>query len=132
MQHELKIKRVYEPRSQQDGYRILVDRLWPRGLSKATLQFDLWAKEIAPSPALRKIFGHQPERFAWFEAAYLAELNANPSAIHFAKECAERLQTENITLLFAAKDLSCNHVIILQHWIIDIAKKCVSTDDASS
>ena len=72
------IKRVYDPPSPDDGFRVLVDRLWPRGMTKQAAALDLWAKDLAPSPDLRKEFNHQPERFAEFTHHYLSELSEQP------------------------------------------------------
>jgi uncharacterized protein YeaO (DUF488 family) len=107
----VKIKRVYLPREKEDGTRILVDRLWPRGLTKERASVDLWLKEIAPSTELRTWFGHDPTKWAEFQTRYLAELHKN-------KEQLTRLQEEvgkgPATLLFAAKDEEHNEAIVLQ------------------
>ena len=83
---ELKIKRAYEPPATEDGTRILVDRLWPRGKTKTSLELQSWAKAVAPSNELRKIFDHMAEKFDQFVDAYRAELNANPAASAFIDE----------------------------------------------
>ncbi len=75
----VKIKRAYEKASRSDGYRVLVDRLWPRGVTKEALRLDLWAKDVAPSPELRRWFGHVPARFQEFARRYHAELRAGPA-----------------------------------------------------
>ena len=85
---KIAIKRVYEPYEESDGYRVLVDRLWPRGLTKARVHYDEWAKFLAPSTELRKAFGHDPAHWATFQEKYVAELNANPEALKFAKKLA--------------------------------------------
>ena len=111
------IKRVYEPPEATDGCRILVDRLWPRGLTKERLHADSWIKYISPSPEIRKAFCHKEEYFDTFKAAYLAELNANPQKdefINIAKEC---LGNGNLTLLYAAASKTVNHAVILQDWL---------------
>lgn len=103
-------KRVYETAAQNDGYRVLVDRLWPRGLSKEKAMLDLWLQDIAPSSELRKWFGHDPERFSEFTARYEQELLHNPAV--------EKLQdimkdNETVTLLYAAHDPEFNHAKVL-------------------
>jgi len=103
------IKRVYEPPTKSDGRRILVDRLWPRGMRKADAELDDWWKELAPSPALRTWFGHDPERFAEFKRRYRAELKANPKL----NAAANALGAGRVTLLYAAKDPQINHAVVL-------------------
>lgn len=107
---KLQIKRIYEDPSASDGYRILVDRLWPRGVSREKAALGEWLKDIAPSPELRTWFGHQPERFAEFTARYQHELQANP-----AVQKMQELQTQypTITLLYAAHDPAVNHAVVL-------------------
>jgi len=108
------IKRIYEAASKADGERILVDRLWPRGMKKEAGELDSWNKAVAPSPELRKWFGHQPERFDEFRNRYLEELHNN--------EAAQKLRVDTmgktITLLYAAKDEQHNHALILQEFLI--------------
>lgn len=107
----LQIKRIYEPSSPSDGYRVLVDRLWPRGVSKEAAKLDEWCKDIAPSNELRQWFGHQPERFEEFRKKYLAELTANPAV----NELKKRLDDEKtVTLLYSAHDEQHNQAIVLQ------------------
>jgi len=103
------IKRVYDPPALDDGYRVLVDRLWPRGLTKEAAALDLWAKDLAPSPDLRKEFNHQPERFAEFTHHYLGELSKNPAAAAFRAE----LKRPKVTLLYGAHDRANNHALVL-------------------
>lgn len=107
----INIKRVYEPASKDDGYRVLVDRLWPRGISKTEAAVDLWLKEIAPSTELRKWFGHDPGRFTEFKKRYIKELDNNP-ATKTLKNLAN--QHKKITLLYGAKDEHHNQAVILQ------------------
>ena len=107
------IKRIYEPASEGDGRRYLVDRLWPRGISKERARLDEWAKDVAPSPALCAWFGHKPERFAEFSEKYRAELDVDPeknSAVHRLWEAGTAGQ---VTLLYAARDESVNHAAVL-------------------
>ena len=96
----MKIKRAYAPVEETDGYRILVDRLWPRGISKAKAQIDLWLKSVAPSNELRKWFGHDPERFAEFSERYRAELTASGALDELRAVLKEH---PTATLLFAAQ-----------------------------
>lgn len=107
----IKIKRVYETPSPEDGTRILVDRLWPRGLTKEKAHVDLWLKEVAPSTELRKWFAHDPARWAEFKTRYKAELkdNAEPLAT-LKKETAKG----KATLLYGAKDEEHNEALVLQ------------------
>ena len=115
--HKILMKRVYDEQDQTDGYRVLVDRLWPRGVKKAELAYDLWAKEITPSSDIRKAFNHEEEKFAEFKQNYLYELNENDAIDSFLETLSEKLKTENVTLLYAAKDEKINHVVILKEWL---------------
>lgn len=106
----LSIKRIYEPAAKNDGFRVLVDRLWPRGISKAKAALDLWLKEIAPSPELRNWFGHDPERFDEFKVRYQQELVQNPAT----KELEDIIKDQPVvTLLYAAHDVEINHAKVL-------------------
>ena len=102
-------KRAYDPPSSKDGIRILVDRLWPRGLRKDAAALDLWPKELAPSPALRKWFDHRPERFAEFKRRYRDELKRNPVAFGELRDIGRA----KATLLYAARDPAINHAVVL-------------------
>lgn len=107
----MKLKRVYLPAEETDGYRILVDRLWPRGVSKEKAKIDLWLKEVAPSNELRKWFGHDPERFNAFTERYKAELQASGAL----EELRQAIQEHpNTTLLYAAHDEQHNNAVVLQ------------------
>jgi uncharacterized protein YeaO (DUF488 family) len=110
----LAIKRVYETPASSDGYRILVDRLWPRGLSKEKAALDLWLQEIAPTPELRKWFNHVPERFADFTAQYEEELTHN-SAVKQLRAIMQDHQT--VTLLYAAHSPDINHAKVLLNFL---------------
>ena len=114
MKKSIQIKRVYDAPSREDGSRILVDRLWPRGIKKEELHLTDWIKEIAPSPALRKWFNHEPEKFHEFEKKYTAELTAN-KALWIPK--IHKYINHKITLLYAAHDSKINHAICLQHYL---------------
>ncbi|HEY4131512.1 MAG TPA: DUF488 family protein [Gemmatimonadaceae bacterium] len=100
-------KRAYEPASDSDGYRVLVDRLWPRGLSKARVQLDAWEKDIAPSPALRKWYGHDPDKWHEFQVRYAAELRT-ASAMKVLDSLVRRAKRGRVTLVYASRagDLS--------------------------
>lgn len=113
-QGHLVTKRIYDEPSDDDGCRVLVDRLWPRGVSKERAHLDLWLKEIAPSPPLRTEFAHMQERFADFRRAYLAELEVNP-AVEMLLDLARG--HVRLTLLYAAKDPEVNHARVLQEFI---------------
>ena len=104
------IKRVYEPASPKDGTRVLVDRLWPRGLKKSDAHVAVWMKDVAPSPGLRTWFHHDPERFAEFRRRYTTELKANPAL----GELRKLGKGKAVTLLYAAHDPQVNHALVLQ------------------
>lgn len=101
--HTFRIKRVYAPPAAEDGFRVLVDRLWPRGLTKGAAAVDLWAKEVAPSPALRTWFGHDPARFEAFAARYRAELR-EPAARAVLDELRRKATSGTVTLVYGARD----------------------------
>ena len=105
------IKRIYEAPAASDGCRVLVDRLWPRGVSKEKAALDVWLKEVAPSPDLREWFGHKPERFKEFSAKYEEELRANAAVDELKKLLKEH---KTVTLLYAAHDPEINHALVLQ------------------
>ncbi|MFC4618434.1 DUF488 domain-containing protein [Camelliibacillus cellulosilyticus] len=113
----LKVKRVYEGAEASDGLRILVDRLWPRGVKKEQAGIDLWLKDVAPSPELRKWFGHRPERFEDFGQRYREELAAEPEKQQALADIKNQLAQGDVTLVYAAKDTKHNHVIILKDYI---------------
>lgn len=117
MLYALQIKRVYAPQSPEDGFRILVDRLWPRGIKKETLGLDLWAREVSPSTAIRKAFGHVPEHFEAFRSAYLMELASNPAASAFAIMLKGKREQGPVTLLYAARSETINHARVLKEWL---------------
>lgn len=108
----LRIKRVYEPLAAGDGFRVLVDRVWPRGLSKERAAVDLWLREIAPSTGLRKWFGHDPARFPAFRARYREELEGEPARGLLA-DLALRAARGPVTLVFGAKDEAHNQAVVL-------------------
>ncbi len=106
----VKIKRVYEPYSKADGYRVLVDRVWPRGMTKEAAHVDKWLKEVAPSTPLRKWFGHKPERWKEFSEKYRAELRGS-AALEELKE--EVRNHKNVSLIYSAKDEEHNQAVVL-------------------
>jgi len=110
---DIKIKRVYEKPAVSDGKRILIDRLWPRGLSKEDAKIDLWLKEVAPSTELRKWFGHDPAKWDEFRVRYAAELRENKDAVDELKRAA----AGNATLLYGAKDSEHNNAVVLQEYL---------------
>jgi uncharacterized protein YeaO (DUF488 family) len=116
------IKRVYEPPSADDGMRILVDRLWPRGIAKDKARIDLWLKDIAPSDALRKRFHGKEEDWQEFRKAYFAELKG-AAAQEAAKVLLDHLRSGPVTLLYAARDESHNNAVALQAWLKRKAEK---------
>lgn len=109
-----RIKRIYDDPADDDGCRVLVDRLWPRGVSKERAGLELWLKEIAPSPPLRQEFAHMQERFADFRAQYEDELEDNPAVAQLL-DLAER--HKRVTLLYAAKDPEVNHARVLLEFL---------------
>jgi uncharacterized protein YeaO (DUF488 family) len=111
---ELKIKRVYEQPAKGDGKRILVDRLWPRGLTKEKASIDLWLKDIAPSTELRKWFGHDPDKWKEFKKRYYQELKNNKEPVAILNE---ELKTKVVTLLYGAKDEQHNEALVLKEWL---------------
>lgn len=105
------IKRIYDEPSENDGYRVLVDRLWPRGVSKKDANLDEWNKEIAPSPELRKWFDHKKERFEEFTRKYRLELEDKEDMLNELRQAAKH---ETVSLLFGAKNPEINHAVVLK------------------
>jgi uncharacterized protein YeaO (DUF488 family) len=114
MQPDIKIKRIYEEHLKTDGFRILVDRLWPRGFTKEKAAIDEWAKDLAPSTPLREWFHHNDVKWTDFEKKYLAELKQNAAVGDFIEQHKDK---KKITLIFAAKDPEHNHAIVLQQFL---------------
>ncbi|MCH5598875.1 DUF488 domain-containing protein [Niabella ginsengisoli] len=114
MKPSIKIKRAYADVSNDDGYRVLIDRLWPRGVTRKDLQINQWAKDIAPTSTLRKWFGHKPERWKEFQKDYLKELKVNKAADEFVKSNKAHAV---ITLIYAAKDEKHTHALVLQNFL---------------
>ncbi len=109
----IRLKRAYEPVEPDDGRRVLVDRLWPRGLRKEEAHFDEWLKEIAPSDALRKWFGHDPSRWVEFERRYTRELHSE-AARAALDDLVRRAASEKVTLVYAAHDEEHNNAVVLK------------------
>ncbi len=113
----IKIKRIYEEPTKDDGYRILIDRLWPRGISKERAKIDLWIKDIAPSNDLRKWYSHNSEKTKQFQKKYITELKGNSDSLNEVKKIISDQKT--ITLLYASKDSKPIHAIVLQQTLKD-------------
>ncbi len=107
----LRLKRVYEPAAPGDGVRVLVDRLWPRGLTRKKAAIDHWMKEVAPSPALRKWFGHDPDRWTEFKRRYMGELRQHKDLL---AELRKLNRQRTVTLLFGARDEEHNDAVVLR------------------
>lgn len=114
----VKLKRVYVPYEKSDGFRILVDRLWPRGIAKESAHIDEWMKDIAPSNELRKWFSHDPEKWVEFKKRYVAELKDKSREVSQLKQRIKEYQT--VTLLFAAKDIGYNNAVVLQEMVLKL------------
>ena len=111
---EIRVKRVYDPQASDDGVRVLVDRLWPRGMKRDKARIDLWIKDVAPSSGLRRWFGHDPARWPGFQDRYRAELAGNAAL----KELLAMMKLDKrVTLLFGARDLKHNNAVALQDFL---------------
>lgn len=108
----IKLKRVYEKSEKEDGFRVLVDRLWPRGMTKEKANLDLWLKEIAPSTELRKWYNHDPEKWLMFQKKYKTEISKNKLIFNQLKQILQK--EKNITLVYAAKDEVHNEAIVIR------------------
>ena len=111
------IKRIYLPAAPEDGQRVLVDRLWPRGISRQRASLEEWMKEIAPSQELREWFGHRPERFEAFKTDYTNELRRDPVKQEAVKKLLAMGQRGTVTLLYGAKDPAMNQAVVLQQYL---------------
>jgi uncharacterized protein YeaO (DUF488 family) len=111
----VQVKRIYEPAARSDGFRVLVDRLWPRGIAKERAALDLWMKEIAPSTVLRRWFGHDPKRWRQFKARYRAELHEHAAELAQLRSHARR---GTVTLLFGARDTEHNEAVVLKDILV--------------
>lgn len=110
----IRLKRVYEKAGPDDGLRILVDRLWPRGVTKIAARVDAWLKEVAPSPRLRIWFGHDPKRWTEFRRRYFAELKEHPDAV---AELRALIDAQPVTFVYAAKDPEHTHALALKDFV---------------
>jgi len=117
---DIRTKRVYEPPDAHDGLRVLVDRIWPRGMTKAQVRADLWLQDVAPSTALRKWFAHDPSKWEEFKRRYFSELDRNPDNVHFLLETAAK---GTVTLLFSTRDVEHNHAIALKEYLLSKTRK---------
>lgn len=108
------LKRVYESPALHDGFRILVDRLWPRGVSRSAAHIDVWLKDVAPSTSLRKWFSHDPTKWAEFQDRYFSELRSNPEAI---EQLNAHVRRGVVTLVYAAKDTEHNDAVALKEYL---------------
>ena len=111
---EVNIKRAYESPSDDDGYRILVDRLWPRGISKEKAKIDFWPKELAPSTELRRWYGHDPEKWSEFKSRYFAELEGNPELVN---ELLEYVGKGTVTFVCSSKEHRLNNAVTLKEYV---------------
>ena len=114
---EIRVKRVYEAPEESDGRRILVDRLWVRGLSKKKAKVDVWVKEIAPSTELRRWYGHDPNKWTEFKSRYAAELESNPGQV---EEILGEIQAGIVTFLYSSKEEQLNNAVALKEYIESI------------
>ncbi len=113
--YDIHIKRVYDTPADADGYRVLIDRLWPRGVSKQAARIDHWARSIAPSDALRQWYRHDPEKWPEFQTRYFAELDAKPAEID---DLQARLRGRRVTFVFASKETRLNNAAALKAYIL--------------
>ena len=112
----IKLKRVYEQPENDDGFRVLVDRLWPRGISKEKAKLDLWLKDIAPSTELRKWFGHETDKWKEFQKRYIGELEQNLEAVNILRDKA---RTDTVSLIYAARDEEHNEAIVIRDLLMN-------------
>lgn len=112
----IRLKRAYEPAAPSDGYRVLIDRLWPRGVRRESARLDEWARELAPSTELRRWFGHDPARFAEFRRRYLEELSAQEDKL---RELRGRARESTLTLVYGARDTEHNDAVVLAELLGD-------------
>ncbi|BAP84723.1 hypothetical protein LOOC260_101450 [Paucilactobacillus hokkaidonensis JCM 18461] len=116
---QIKIERIYTKPIDTNGYRILVDRLWPRGISKVNAKLDQWYKEIGPSNDLRKWFNHEVEKYPEFKQRYIQELQQNHDFSKFQQIVSDHLKTENVIFLFGAKDEEHNQAVVLREYLLN-------------
>lgn len=123
MKQQIRVKRAYDKPARGDGFRVLVDRLWPRGVKKTDLQLDTWAKGLAPSTKLRKWFGHDPRRWPEFRKRYKAELTQSHATKSIGEVLNAAKRTKTITLVYGAKDAEHNEAIVLRKLFERIAAR---------
>lgn len=111
------VKRVYDSIDKTEGARVLVDRIWPRGITKQELQADLWLRDAAPTDGLRKWFGHDPARWEEFKIRYCAELDAKPE---ITRQLLELAREKGLVLLFSARDTQCNQAVVLKEYLLSL------------
>ena len=111
---KIQIKRAYDNTGENDGYRILVDRLWPRGISKEKAKIDYWAKALAPSNGLRRWYGHDPEKWSEFKIRYFPELDANPGSV---KELLDYVKRGSVTFVYSSKEQHINNAVALKEYV---------------
>lgn len=112
----IRLKRIYRAPIARDGFRVLVDRVWPRGISKERARIQAWLKEVAPSTALRKWFGHDPTKWKTFRRRYRVELNVSSHA-EILQELARRAHRRTVTLVYSAADEQHNQAVVLKEWL---------------
>lgn len=115
---DIRIKRIYEDPAKDDGYRLLVDRVWPRGMTKENAHIDEWDKEIGPSTELRKWFGHESPKYAEFKRRYAKELKAVPDELERMRALARK---QRLTLVYSAKDEEHNQAVVLREVLVNVA-----------
>ncbi len=120
----IKVKRIYEAADPKDGVRILVDRVWPRGMTKEAARIDVWLRDVAPSTPLRKWFGHDPALWNEFRKRYFAELDQN---IGLVEEILDNAAKKSVTLLFGAKEQEHNNAVALKEYLLTRAQKVLSS-----
>ncbi len=116
----IRLKRAYDKPQESDGRRVLIDRVWPRGVKKEALRLDVWLKEIAPSPELRRWFGHDPARWQEFRRRYFAELDARPEPV---ADLLDRMRQGPVTFIYAAKDEEHNNAAALKDYLEKMARR---------
>jgi uncharacterized protein YeaO (DUF488 family) len=115
----IRVKRIYEPAEDDDGYRVLVDRLWPRGIRKTDARIDLWLKDAAPSTDLRRWFNHEPEKWQGFKTRYFAELDGSRQNMQPLLDAAK---TGNVTLVYSSRDEEHNQAVALREYLERLLK----------
>jgi uncharacterized protein YeaO (DUF488 family) len=117
---QIELKRAYDPPAPGDGRRVLVDRIWPRGIARDDLRIDAWLKELAPSAGLRKWFRHDPKKWEQFKARYARELDERPDAL---AQLVEMAKTGRLTLVFGARDTEHNNAVALREYLERVRKR---------